>query len=119
MSSILDRLAGVFVHIYELLGVTGRIGGLLLVLAWLVVSFTSPSHRRAVVEWFGACSLYLALASLFTNLAMNAREANNTPGLIAFGSLLALFVSGLVVSLVQMALAIRSPGGSSSVNATH
>ena len=119
MTWILDRVTNVVVHFYDLLGVTGRIGVLLVVLAWLAVSFMSSSDRRVVVEWFGACSLYLALASLFTNLAMNAREAGSTVAVMAFGFLLALFVSGLVVSLVRMALAIRSPGSGSTLDATH
>ena len=119
MSWLLDGVVGFFVRIYDLLGVSGRIGVMLVVLAWLVVSFTSPSQRRAVVEWFGACSLYLALASLFTNLSLLAQEKGNTVGMLGFGFLVALFASGLVVSLVQMALALRSSGPSSAVNATH
>jgi hypothetical protein len=112
-------MTGVIVRLYDLLGVPGRIGVVLVVLAWLVVSFTTPSNRRAVVEWLGACGLYLALVSLFANLSMIAREAGSTLALMGFGLLLALFGSGLVVSLVQTALAIRSPGGNTSVSATH
>lgn len=107
------------VRIYELLGVTGRVGFVLLVVAWLVVSFTSPGHRRAIVEWLGACSLYLVLASLFANLSRLAHAEGSTAGLVAFGFLLALFSSGLVVSLVQTLLAVRGPGGGASVDAVH
>jgi hypothetical protein len=101
------------------ISMVGYVGAALVVLAWLFVSFTAPSPRRAVVEWVGACGLYLALVALFTNLSLRAQASGSTAALVAFGFLLALFGSGLVVSLVQAALAIRSPGGSTSVNATH
>ncbi len=90
-----------------------------MVLAWLFVSFTDPSPKRTVVEWFGACGLYLALVSLFTNLSLRAQESGSTAGLVAFGFLLALFGSGLVVSLVQTLLAFRAPSGRASADATH
>ena len=101
------------------IAIAGYLGVALVVVAWLFVSFSAPGPRRAVIEWVGACGLYLALVSLFTRLSMRASESGSTAALVAFGFLLALFGSGLVVSLVQTALAIRSPGGSSSVNATH
>jgi hypothetical protein len=101
------------------IAIAGYVGVGLVVVAWLFVSFTAASPRRAVIEWVGACGLYLALVSLFTRLSMRASESGSTAALVAFGFLLALFGSGLVVSLVQTALAIRSPGGSTSVNATH
>src|SRR5437870_8087026 len=108
---LFQKLEGVFVRLYDLLGVPGRVGVLLVVLAWLVVSFTTPSSRRAVVEWLGACGLYLALVSLFTNLSLLARESGSTAALVGFGCLIALFGSGLVVSLVQTLLAFRGPSG--------
>ena len=101
------------------IAIAGYVGVFLVVLAWLFVSFTAPSPRRAVIEWIGACGLYLALVSLFTRLSMRASESGSTAALVAFGFLLALFGSGLVVSLVQTALALRSPGGGRSVNETH
>jgi hypothetical protein len=88
----------------------GYAGVTVLILAWLVVSFSKPSPRRVIVEWFGACGLYLALVSLFVHLSMRAQEAGTTPAMVAFGFLVALFGSGLVVSLVQTLLAFRSPG---------
>src|SRR5213593_932852 len=99
MTWVLDRLAGVFVRLYDLLGVPGRIGVVLVVLAWLVVSCTPASNRGAVAEWLVACGLYLALVRLFTNLSLIAHAAGSTVALMAFGFLLALFGSGLVVSL--------------------
>src|SRR5262245_21888558 len=101
------------------IALVGYTGVAVVVVAWLVVSFLAPSRTRSLVEWIGACGLYLALVSLFTNLALRAQASGSTAGLVGFGLLLALFGSGFVVSLVQTALAIRSPGGSTSVNATH
>ena len=116
---MLDILSRPFVRIYDLLGVPGRIGIVLLLLMWLVVSFSKPGHRRAIVEWLGACGLYLALVSLFTNLSMLARESGSTVALVGFCFLLALFGSGLVVSFVQTLLAFRGPSERASADATH
>jgi len=101
------------------IAIAGYAGAGLVVIAWLVVSFTAPSPKRAVVEWLGACGLYLALVALFTNLSLRAQESGSTAALVAFGFLLALFGSGLVVSLVQTLLAFRGPSGRASADATH
>jgi hypothetical protein len=100
------------------IAIAGYAGLALLILAWLVVSFSAPSPRRAIVEWLGACGLYLALVSLFTSLSLRAQASGSTAALVAFGFLLALFGSGLVVSLVQTLLAFRTPGRVTS-SATH
>ena len=47
-----------------------------LVVGWLVVSFSPPGPRRAVVEWLAACGMYVALLSLFVNLLGRALEAD-------------------------------------------
>ena len=100
------------------IAMVGYAGLGLLILAWLVVSFSAPSPKRAIVEWLGACGLYLALVSLFTSLSLRAQASGSTAALVAFGFLLALFGSGLVVSLVQTLLAIRTPGRATT-SATH
>jgi hypothetical protein len=115
----MDRIVGFFVRLYDLLGVPGRIGVIVVVIAWLVVSFAPPSNRRAIVEWLGASGLYLALVGLFANLAMMAQEKGSTTAVVGFGFLLALFSSGLIVSLVQTALALRGPSSRASADATH
>ena len=97
----------------------GYTGVAVVVLAWLVVSFQAPSRTRSIIEWIGACGLYLALVSLFTNLALRAQASGSTAGIVGFGLLLALFGSGLVVSLVQTALAFRTSGRLSADSATH
>ncbi len=47
--------------IFEWLSTTGYLGLGVLVVAWLVVSFCQPGPRRVVVEWLGACGMYVAL----------------------------------------------------------
>jgi len=81
----------------------------MLIVSWLVVSFSAPSPKRVIVEWFGACGLYLTLVSLFVYLSLAAQAEGSTPAMVAFGFLVALFGSGLVVTLVQTLLAFRTP----------
>ena len=100
-------------------GIVGYTGVALVVIAWLIVSFSAPSSKRTLVEWIGVCGLYLALVALFTNLSLRAQASGSTAGLVAFGFLLALFGSGLVVSLVRTLLAVRGPSGSAHADATH
>jgi len=85
-------------------GVTVVVGG------WLFVSFAKPSPRRVIVEWIAACGIYLSLLSLFVSLCLRAQAAGSTPALVGFSFLVALFGSGLVVSLVQTLMALRGPG---------
>jgi hypothetical protein len=101
------------------LSLLGYSGVAVVVLAWLVVSFTAPSRMRSIVEWVGACGLYLALVSLFTHLALRAQASGSTAALVGFGFLLALFSSGLVVSLVQTLLAFRTSSRLTTDSATH
>ena len=88
-----------------------------LVVGWLVVSFTGPSSTRTVIEWFSATCLYVALTALFANLCHRAWSTDNTFALVAFGFLLVVFTSGTVVSLVNTAMSFR-PGKRGS-SATH
>ena len=104
---------------FRMISIVGWTGAALVVVAWLFVSFTAASPKRTVVEWIGACGLYLALVALFTNLSLRAQASGSTAALVAFGFLLALFGSGLVVSLVQVLLAARGPSGRASADATH
>ena len=80
-----------------------------LVLAWLVVSFSEPGPRRAIFEWLGALGLYVGLVSLFTHLLGRMIAGDNLVGMIAFGFLVLFFGTGLVLCLVQTALSLRGP----------
>jgi len=75
------------------MGAIGIIGfgavGLLVVL-WLLISFSQSGTRRDVLEWLAATCLFLALAMLFLNLVL---EAESTLARVAFGFLEFLFDS--------------------------
>ena len=81
-----------------------------LVVGWLVVSFSPPGPRRAVVEWIAAMAMYVALVSLFVNLSLEALEKDSTVGLVAFGFLTFLFGSGFLVSVYNVYNAVRDGG---------
>ena len=98
-------------HLVPTIGYSG-LG--VLVVAWLVVSFSKPGPRRAVVEWLGACGMYVALLALFVHLLGRALEADSLVGTIAFGFLALFFSAGLVLCLVQMGLSFRAPGKAAS-----
>lgn len=87
----------------------GYSGLALLIVTWLVVSFSQPGPRRAVFEWLGAFGLYVALLSLFVNLLGRALANDSLVGMIAFGFLTVMFSLGLVLSLVQMLGSLRGP----------
>ena len=90
----------------------------LVVVGWLVVSFTQAGPRRAALEWLSASCGFTALAALFVHLASEALASGNTFALVAFGFLLVIFTSSLVVSVVHTVLALRG-GGGSGASATH
>ena len=91
------------------MGAIGIIGfgavGLLVVL-WLVISFSQSSPRRDVLEWLAATCLFVALAMLFLNLVL---EVESTLARVAFGFLEFIFAAGGVVSLVNVFRARRGP----------
>ena len=82
-------------------GIAGWGAVALLVVLWLAISFSAPGPRRAVLEWLGATSLYVALSMLFLSLLLRARAAENSFAMVAFGLLLLLFATGFCVSLVN------------------
>lgn len=92
------------------MGPIGMIGfsaiGLVVVL-WLVISFSEASPRRTLLEWLAASCMYVALSMLFLNLILTAVENDNTVALVAFGFLGAIFCSGFFVSLVQLVKSLR------------
>ena len=93
----------------EIVPIVGYSGLAVLVVAWLLVSFTQPGPRRAVIEWVGASAMYVALLSLFVNMLNRALEQQSTLGTIAFGFLVAFFGVGFVLCLVQTVSSLRGP----------
>lgn len=91
-----------------------------LVVLWLVISFTARSPRREVLEWVAALCLYLALCMLFLNLVLRAVEADNLLALVAFGFLGFVFVCGGCVSLFNVFRSLaRSGQGAGHSSATN
>ena len=91
----------------------------LLVVLWLVISFTQPSPRRETLEWTGAFCLYVGLCMLFLNLVLRALEAGNTFALIAFGFLGVVFVMGGCVSLFNLFRSLGRSGARAQASATN
>jgi hypothetical protein len=83
----------------------GAVG--LLVVLWLVISFSTASPRRDVLEWLAATCLFVALAMLFLNLFL---EVESIFARVAFGFLEFLFASGSIIALVNVFRAARGPG---------
>jgi hypothetical protein len=81
------------------LAITGYAALALLVVGWLVISFSEPGPRREILEWASATALYLALLTIFVRGVRWAMAEDSTAGLVGFALLCLLFGSGLVVSL--------------------
>jgi len=79
----------------------------LLVLGWLVVSFSAPSRSRTVIEWLTATAMYVALLSLFTAGFRRGLAADSTLMLVGFGFLCFMFGGGLLVALYRTFAAAR------------
>jgi hypothetical protein len=92
----------------------GYTGLAVLVLGWLVVSFSAPGPRRTVIEWLAACGMYVALLSLFVNMLGRALASESLVGQIAFGFLVVFFGCGFVLCVVQMGMSVRGPGKAQS-----
>jgi hypothetical protein len=90
-----------------------------LVVGWLVVSFSGPGPRRAIIEWVSATAMYLALCMLFSNLILRAWNGGNHFALVAFGFLGLMFGMGLCVSLYNTLRVVRGGGPSGEASATH
>lgn len=100
-------------------GIIGWSAVAVLVLGWLVVSFSAPGRRRTIVEWLSASAMYLALVMLFGSLISRAWQSGNHFALVAFGFLGVMFASGLCVSLFNTLRAARGHSESGDLGATH
>lgn len=88
------------------------------VLLWLVISFTPAGAGRAVLEWLAATHLYASLGSFFLWLVLEARAEDHLLREIAFGFFVLIFVLGFCVSLVNTLRAMSGPPRSGSDSAT-
>jgi hypothetical protein len=101
---------------FEVIGVSGLI---VLVLGWLIVSFSAPGPRRERIEWIAACGMYLTLLSLFTHLSLRALERGSMAALVAFGFLVLFFTAGFFVCLSQTLAALRGRSRKGPESATN
>lgn len=74
------------------------ISGTILVIGWLVVSFSRPSRGRTVVEWLATTAMYAAILAIFVSLALRAHASGYVVAAWAIGLLCLLFGGGLIVS---------------------
>jgi hypothetical protein len=72
--------------------------GSVLVIGWLVVSFTPPSRNRTVIEWLSATAMYAAILTIFISLALRAHASGHVFAVWAIALLCVLFGGGLLVS---------------------
>ncbi len=72
--------------------------GSILVIGWLVVSFTPPSPIRTVIEWLSTTAMYAAILAIFVSLALRAHASGHVFAAWAIGLLCVLFGGGLLVS---------------------
>jgi len=89
------------------------IGAIVLVLiAWLVVSFQRPGPARNAMAWAGTIGFYGALLSLFVHLVGRSLDNDSTAGLVGFGFLATMFGLGLVVAIARAIGSLRSVAAS-------
>ena len=93
-------------------------GAAVLALGWLWVSFAPDGPGRVVAEWISTTGMYLALASWFVGLSLDAHAEGRTALLIPFGFLTVMFSAGLCVSLWRTAASVlgSSRAGESATN---
>ena len=101
---------------FEIIGFSGLA---VLVLGWLVISFSEPGPRRERFEWIAACGMYAALLSLFVHLSLRAYESGSTVALVAFGFLVSFFSLGFVICAHHTLAALRGKSGKGAESATN
>jgi len=74
------------------------VSGSLLVIGWLIVSFSRPSRSRLIIEWLSATAMYVAILTIFVRLTLKAHATGNVFATGAIGLLCVLFGGGLLVS---------------------
>jgi hypothetical protein len=82
------------------------VSGSVLVIGWLIVSFTPPSRNRTIIEWLSATAMYAAILTIFVSLALRAQASGHTFAVWAIGLLCVLFGGGLLVSAWKTVVAL-------------
>jgi hypothetical protein len=102
----------------EILKTVGYSAVGVLVALWLAVSFMAPGRTRSLTARAAAAALYVALACLFVHLVQTNWEKGRMVLVVPFGFLLAVFVAGLVLTIVKWTREV-SGAGPSAESATH
>jgi hypothetical protein len=89
-----------------------------LVLGWLAVSLQAPGRTQRLTARLASVAMYLALACLFTHLTQENWARGRAMLYVPFGFLLAVFVTGFVLSLIRGAGELTS-AKDPSASATH
>jgi hypothetical protein len=89
----------------------GWSGVAVLVVSWLIVSFTAPGPLRDRAAWLGAVAFYVAFGCLFLSLFLRAHAGGSWLGRIGFGFLMVFFASGLLLATYRL---LRSLSGRSA-----
>jgi hypothetical protein len=89
--------------------------GSVLVIGWLVVSFTAPSRNRTIIEWLSTTAMYVAIFTIFISLALRAHASGHIFAVWAIGLLCVLFGGGLLVSAWKTVAAL---GGENKVQSS-
>jgi len=82
------------------------VSGSVLVIGWLIISFTPPSRNRTIIEWLSTTAMYAAILTIFVSLALRAHASGYTFAVWAIGLLCVLFGGGLLVSAWKTVVAL-------------
>jgi hypothetical protein len=89
--------------------------GSVVVIGWLVVSFSPPSPIRTVIEWLSTTAMFAAILAIFVSLALRLHASGHVFLVWALGALCVLFGGGLLVSAWRTVAAI---GGEKKVESS-
>jgi hypothetical protein len=80
--------------------------GSVVVIGWLIVSFTPPSQSRTIIEWLSTTAMYAVILTIFVSLVLRLHASGHVFGAWALGALCVLFGGGLLVSAWKAVVAI-------------
>jgi hypothetical protein len=90
------------------------ISGSVLATGWLIVSFTSPSRNRTIIEWMSTTAMFVAILTIFVKLTLSAHDSGHVFAMWAIGVLCLLFGGGLLVSTWKTVAALGAEKKSES-----
>ncbi len=94
-------------------------GAVVLVVAWLGVSFLPQGRTRSAVEWIATVAMYVVIGSVMARLFRRFWFADNSALIGVFGFLCLVFGAGLLTSLAMLARALAGRDHGAGEGATH